>query len=126
LLKFAFNFIGNCAIGINTTIENTYLAKELLEIGSNSYIGKALIANHLWDTHLVIKKIKIDDNVVISDCCCISPGTAIRRNTNLLPLSVTAKNDVISPNSFFFNTPLKRISKQELINVFNFEELDFE
>ncbi len=121
LIKFAFNFIGNCQIGTNTVIEDSYLAKELMKVGNNTYLGKSLLANHLWDKNLIVKKITIGDNVTISDNCCISPGTEIQENVSLLPLSVTTKNDKLSADSIYYNAPLTKITKQELIDVFNLD-----
>jgi len=124
LMRSAFNFIGNCQIGKNTVIEDSYLAKELLIVGDNTYIGKVLLANHLWDKNLIIKKITIGNNVTILDNCCIAPGTEIKDNVSLLPLSVTAKNDKLSTNSIYYNTPLTKISKEGLIHAFNLNTND--
>lgn len=121
LIKPAFNFIGNCYFGKKTVIENSYLAKEFLQVGKNSYIGKALLANHLWDKNLTIKGIIIGDNVSISDNCCIAPGTEIENDVSLLPLSVTSKCDKLTSNSAYFHSPLKKISEEELIQIFNKE-----
>jgi acetyltransferase-like isoleucine patch superfamily enzyme len=121
LIKPAFNFIGNCYFGKNTVIENSYLAKEFLQVGKNSYIGKALLANHLWDKNLTIKGISIGDNVDISDNCCIAPGTEIEDDVTLLPLSVTSKCDKLTANSAYFHSPLKKISEEELIQIINYE-----
>ena len=121
LIKPAFNFIGNCYFGKNTVIENSYLAKEFLQVGKNSYIGKALLANHLWDKNLTIKGIRIGDNVDISDNCCIAPGTEIEDDVTLLPLSVTSKCDKLTANSAYFHSPLKKISEEELIQIINYE-----
>ena len=99
LMKPALNFIGNCQIGKGTVIENSYIAKEFLKVGQHSYIGKALLANHLWDKNLTIKRIIIGDNVEISDNCCIAPGTEIENKVSILPLSVTSKNEKLSVNS---------------------------
>jgi len=121
LIKPAFNFIGNCYFGKKTVIENSYLAKEFLQVGKNSYIGKALLANHLWDKNLTIKGIIIGDNVSISDNCCIAPGTEIENDVSLLPLSVTSKCDKLTSNSAYFHSPLKKISEEELIQIINYE-----
>jgi acetyltransferase-like isoleucine patch superfamily enzyme len=64
-------------------------------------LGKALFANHLWDKNLTIKRIIIGDNVAISDNSCIAPGTEIENNVTVLPLSVTSKNEKLSPNSVY-------------------------
>ncbi|MFX0030352.1 MAG: DapH/DapD/GlmU-related protein [Candidatus Hermodarchaeota archaeon] len=98
LIKPAFNFIGNCQFGKNTVIEDCFIAKEFLKVGSNSYLGKALLANHLWDKNLTIKSIIIGNNVDISDNCCIAPGTEIEDNVTVLPLFVTSKDDKLRSN----------------------------
>ncbi|MFX0041864.1 MAG: hypothetical protein ACFE8L_03030 [Candidatus Hodarchaeota archaeon] len=120
LLISGFNFIGNCNFGKNTVIEDSYIAKELLNVGDNVYLGRCLIENHLWDKSLTIKSINIEDNVVISDCCCIAPGSEIENNVFLLPLSVTAKNSKLKSKSLYFGAPLNRVSKIELIKIMNF------
>ncbi len=124
LIKFAYNNIGNCQIGRNTVIEDSFLAKEFLEVGNNVYLGKVLIATHLWDKNLSIKKIIIGDNVVIQDNSCIAPGTEIEENVSLFPLSITVKCEKLIANSFYLNTPLVKISNEELINAFNLNLYD--
>ena len=109
LIKPAFNLIGNCQFGKNTVIEDCFIGKEFLKIGSNSYLGKALLANHLWDRNLTIKRIIIGDNVEISDNCCIAPGTVIDNNVTVLPLSVTSKYGKLSFNSVYYHSPSKKI-----------------
>jgi acetyltransferase-like isoleucine patch superfamily enzyme len=117
LIKPAFNFIGNCYFGKNTVIENSYIAKELLHVGKDSYLGKALLANHLWDKTLTIKGIIIGDNVEISDNCCVAPGTVIENDVTLLPLSTTSKSDKLTSNSVYNHSPLKKISREELTTI---------
>ncbi|MFX1344246.1 MAG: hypothetical protein ACFFAI_04010 [Promethearchaeota archaeon] len=121
LIKPAFNFIGNCCFGKKTVIENSYLAKEFLKVGENSYIGKTLLANHLWDKNLTIKSITIGENVSISDNCCIAPGTEIKNDVSLLPLSVTSKSERLTSSSAYFDSPIKRIPEVELIRIINYK-----
>jgi acetyltransferase-like isoleucine patch superfamily enzyme len=121
LIKPAFNFIGNCHFGKKTVIENSYLAKEFLHVGENSYIGKTLLANHLWDKNLTIKGIIIGDNVSISDNCCIAPGTEIEDDVSLLPLSVSSKCEKLTSNSAYFHSPIKTIPEEELIRIINYK-----
>ncbi|MFX1326491.1 MAG: hypothetical protein ACFE8N_16185, partial [Promethearchaeota archaeon] len=113
LIKPAFNFIGNCHFGKNTIIENSYIAKEYLDVGKNTYLGNALFANQLWDKNLTIKSIVIGNSVEVLDNCCIAPGTEIGDNTTLLPLTVTSKSDKIASNSIIHYPPLtKKIKKK--------------
>ncbi|MFW9826354.1 MAG: hypothetical protein ACFFEY_01900 [Candidatus Thorarchaeota archaeon] len=123
LINFAFNFIGNCVVGKDTIIEDSFIAKELLKIGNNTYIGKTLTANHLWDKNLTIKKVCIGSNVVISDLCCVSPGALIKDNTSLLPLSLIRKSEILSPDSVFFDSKIKKLSKKEILNNLNINTL---
>ena len=123
LIKPAFNFIGNCAIGKNTILEDLYIAKEHLEIGHNVYLGNIIVANHYWDKSLSVKGIKIQDKVVVSDGCCIGPGTEIGEKTSILPLSITTKSDILRPNSYYFDIPIQEISKEDLRKKYNFKEI---
>ena len=120
LIKPAFNFIGNCYFGKKTVIENSYVAKEFLKVGENSYIGKTLLANHLWDKNLTIKGITIGDNVNISDNCCIAPGTEIENGVSLLPLSVTSKYEKLTSISVSIHSPIKTLPEEELIRIINY------
>ncbi len=125
LLNPAFNFIKNCKIGKNTVIEDSFIAKEFLEVGNNVYLGKLLSATHLWDKNLTIKNITIGENVTISDNCCIAPGTAIENNVSLFPLSVTAKFDKLKSNCIYYNAPLTEISIKKLNQTFIYKVDDF-
>ncbi|MFW9879072.1 MAG: acyltransferase [Candidatus Thorarchaeota archaeon] len=119
LIKPAFNFIGSCYFGKRTVIENSYLAKEFIKVGKNSYLGKSLLANHLWDKNLTIKSIVIGNDVEISDNCCVAPGTEIENEVTLLPLSITSKYDKLSSNFIYYQSPLKKIPEEELVQIFN-------
>ncbi|TFG07870.1 MAG: hypothetical protein EU539_03875 [Promethearchaeota archaeon] len=121
LIKTVFNFIGNCDFGKNVVIEDLYIAKEFLSVGDNVYIGKAMLANHLWDKNLYVKGIKINNNVVISDGCCIAPGTIIENNVDLLPLSITSKGEKLAQNSIYFDAPICKITEDELLKLFNLD-----
>ncbi|TXT67020.1 MAG: membrane protein of unknown function [Promethearchaeota archaeon] len=121
LITPVFNFIGNCIISPGAIIEDLHLAKEFIEIGENAYLGKILLANQLWDAQLTVKGVKIDKNVVISDGCCIAPGTSIKNNTTILPFSITSKDDMLSPNSYYFGAPIQKITKKELFQLFDLQ-----
>ncbi|MHA1292881.1 MAG: hypothetical protein ACTSQJ_09465 [Promethearchaeota archaeon] len=121
ILNPIFNFVGNCQIGKGTVIENGFIAKEFLKIGKSSYIGNNVLTDHLWDKNLMVKSVNIKENVIIPDLCCISPGTTIENNVNFFPLSITLKNCVISKNSFHYDIPIKRVSKNDIKKIFNID-----
>ena len=124
LIKSIFNFIGNCKIGKKTVIEDMFIAKEFLEVGSNSYLGKIMIANQLWDNNLTIKKIIIKNHVVVSDGTCIAPGTKIENNVSIIPLSITAKCDILTSQSIYYSAPIKKIDEEYLSELFNINLLE--
>jgi acetyltransferase-like isoleucine patch superfamily enzyme len=119
LIKFCLSWIGRCKIGKNTILEDMYIAKDYLEIGNNCYIGKTLLTNHLWGENLFVKRIKINDNVVILDGSTISPGSFIDSNVNILPLSFTLKSEDLSKKSRYYDIPLNQISEEDLMKKFN-------
>ncbi len=120
LIKAVFNFIGNCCFQKGVVIEDLYLGKEFIEVGENVYLGKCLLSNQTWDQDLTIKGVKIGDNVVISDGCCIPPGNDINENTTILPFSITSKDSHLVSNSVYYGAPIKKIhSKQNLIEILN-------
>ncbi|MBY9006189.1 MAG: hypothetical protein KGD63_05480 [Candidatus Lokiarchaeota archaeon] len=120
LIKSVFNFIGGCSIGKGTIIEDMYLSKEFIHIGENAYIGKILLTNQLWDTALTVKGVKIEDNVVINDGCCIAPGNIIEKGVSILPFSITSKYEHLKSNKIYYDAPIKEIkNKEELIKIMN-------
>jgi UDP-3-O-[3-hydroxymyristoyl] glucosamine N-acyltransferase len=101
-----------------------YLAKEFINVGENAYLGKILLTNQLWDKELTVKGVKIEDGVVVNDGCCIGPGTHIKKNTTVLPFSITSKNDVLDSNSVYFDATVKKIkTEEELIKILNFKPI---
>ena len=119
LLAPFFNFIGNCYIGKNSVIEDLYMAKEYVWIGDDVYLGNILLANHYWDKNLTVKGIKIEDNAVICDGCCIGPGSYIQKNATLLPLSITTKSDIMKSDEFYHNIPIKKMKSAKIIDFFD-------
>jgi acetyltransferase-like isoleucine patch superfamily enzyme len=96
-----------------------YIAKDYLEIGNNCYLGKTLLTNHLWGENLFVKKIKIKDNVVISDGSTISPGSCIDSNVNIFPLSFTLKSEDLNKKARYYDIPLNQLSEKDLMKKFN-------
>jgi hypothetical protein len=124
LIKSVFNFIGGCHFGKDCVIEDMYLAKEFINVGENVYLGKILLTNQLWDKELTVKGVKIEDGAVVSDGCCIGPGTYIKKNTTVLPFSITSKNEVLDSNSVYYDATVKKIkTEKELIKILNFKPI---
>ncbi len=122
LIKPVFNYIGGCSIGKGTVIEDMYLSKEFINIGENSYLGKILLTNQLWDRVLTVKGIKISNRVVICDGCCIAPGNVIEDDVTILPFSITSKHEHLKANKIYYDAPIKEIqNKDELMRILNIE-----
>jgi carbonic anhydrase/acetyltransferase-like protein (isoleucine patch superfamily) len=120
LIKPVFNFIGNCYIQKGAVIEDMHLSKEFLKIGQNAYLGKILLTNQLWDQELTVKGVKVGENVVICDGCCIAPGTIIKDDTTILPFSITSKDDILKSDSLYYGAPINKIeNKEQLKHLMN-------
>lgn len=117
LTKPFFNYVGNCYFGKGTVLEDMHIAKEFLTVGKNSYLGKIVMTNHLWDKNLIVKGIEIGDNNVISDGSCISPGTKIGANTNLYPFTMVPKNTHLESESSYHGLPPKKIEEDNFLKI---------
>ena len=123
LLKSTFNYVGNCQIGKGVVIEDVYSAKEFLHIGDHAYIGNCLLANHLWDKNLIVKGINIENNAVISDGCSISPGTDIKSDSTILPLSTTKKFTKTESGSLYYGSPIEKLKDITDLNSYSEPDL---
>jgi acetyltransferase-like isoleucine patch superfamily enzyme len=117
LTKPFFNYVGNCHFGEGTTLEDMHIAKEFLNVGPNSYLGKIVLTNHLWDKHLTVNDLEIGENSVISDGSCISPGTKVGNNATLLPFTMVPKNAILASDSYYSGLPPKKVDEENFRSI---------
>ncbi len=83
----------------------------LVDLGENCIIGhNSEVWGHLIEGNkLIIKKVKIGDNVTIGAKSIIMPGAVIGDNTIIGAMSLVPKNKVLEPNSVYVGVPVHKI-----------------
>ena len=100
---------------------------EFIELGKNVFLGHgcSINASMVLDSYLIIKKVTIEDNVVIGSNSFIAPGTHIYKNSILVTMSITRINQKLKPYSIYGGIPAKKIKKREgdsLLSAQNIEK----
>jgi carbonic anhydrase/acetyltransferase-like protein (isoleucine patch superfamily) len=96
-------------IGRHCICDNSWISSEFVSIGKNVIIGmnSTLISFGIEQDNFIIKRITIEDNVLIGAKCVILPGTVIKQNAKLEAHSYTNFNDVLKGDSLYSGHPAK-------------------
>ncbi|UCC20104.1 MAG: hypothetical protein JSV62_02145 [Promethearchaeota archaeon] len=130
-------------LGVKTSFSNSlyegWVDCEFVEFGKNVKIGQGsfVISNLIIQDRLIIKKVSIQDNVIIGAHSIVLPGTIIESNTILDTISMTLVNQHLESNSTYRGAPAKKIRdyslnidetelKEHIFDKKNFEEYDIE
>lgn len=106
--RFILRFFG-VRIGKHCICDNSWISSEFISIGKNVILGmnSTLISFGIEQDYLIIKKITIEDNVLLGAKCVILPGTIIKQNCKLEAHSYTDYNAVLKENSLYSGHPAK-------------------
>jgi acetyltransferase-like isoleucine patch superfamily enzyme len=106
--RFTLRFFG-VKIGKHCICDNSWISSEFVSIGKNTILGmnSTLITFGIEQDNFIIKKITIEDNVLIGAKCIILPGTYIKQNCKLEAHSYTNYNDVLKENALYSGHPAK-------------------
>ncbi len=107
--RFMLRFFG-VKIRRNGIHDNSWISSEFVSIGKNVIIGmnSTLLSFGIEQDKFILKKIVIEDNVLIGAKCVILPGTHIKRNAKLSAHSYTNFNHVLEENSVYIGHPAKK------------------
>jgi len=125
-------------LGVKTSYSNSlyegWIDCEFLEFGKNVKIGQGsfIISNIIIKDKLILKKVTIQDNVIIGAHSIVLPGTIIESNTILNAISMTTVDQRLVSNSIYNGFPAKKMEGSELINnkdqvkhlIFNTKDLE--
>lgn len=115
-------------VGKNTSLQEGWVDTEFLEIGDNVRLGQGslILSSLIAENKLILKKTKINDDVIIGMHSVIFPGTNIESNTILDALSTTNVNQTLDENSIYRGSPCEKVFKNPQIdNKDTFENLIF-
>ncbi|MFW9828307.1 MAG: acyltransferase [Candidatus Thorarchaeota archaeon] len=106
--RFTLRFFG-VKIGKNCICDNNWISSEFVNIGKNVIIGmnSNVLSFGIEGDKFILKRIKIEDNVVIGAKCILLPGTHIKYNTDLSAHSYTNIDQILEENSIYLGHPAK-------------------
>jgi acetyltransferase-like isoleucine patch superfamily enzyme len=106
--RFTLRFFG-VKIGRNGIHDNSWISSEFVSIGKNVIIGmnSNILSFGIEQDKFILKKIIIEDNVLIGAKCVLLPGTYIKCNARLSAHSYTKFNQVLEEKSIYIGHPAK-------------------
>ncbi len=106
--RFMLRFFGT-RIGSRTLCDNSWISPEYVSIGKNVIIGmgSVILSHGLEQEKLIIKKVCIEDNVLIGAKCVLLPGTVIKKNSCLSAHSYTDRDEILEENGVYWGHPAR-------------------
>ncbi|MFX0070848.1 MAG: hypothetical protein ACFFAO_07140 [Candidatus Hermodarchaeota archaeon] len=113
------SFKFNCANG-------GWIDCEFIEFGKNIRIGQGsvVMSNVIIGDKLIIKKVVLNDNVIIGAHSVVMPGTVIKENTILDGLSMTVIDQNLEANSIYSKRPAIKVGLNRVLSNKNKIELE--
>jgi len=111
--RFTLRFFG-VKIGKKTICDNSWISSEFVSIGKNVIIGmnSSVLSFGIEQDNFILKKVKVESDVLIGAKCVLLPGTLIKRNAKLSAHSYTNHNAVLEENSIYMGHPAKLKKKE--------------
>ncbi len=106
--RFTLQFFG-VKIGKKTLCDNSWISSEFVSIGENVIIGmnSTVLSFGIEQDNFILKKIRVENDVLIGAKCVILPGTVIKRKVKLVAHSYTNHNAVLEEDSIYMGHPAK-------------------
>jgi len=106
--RFTLRFFG-VNIGKNTICDNAWIFSEFVDIGDNVIIGmgSTILPFGIEQEKFILRRIIIEDNVLIGAKCSLMPGTKIGKGVELSAQSFTKYNQILEENSMYMGQPAK-------------------
>ncbi len=107
-------------LGVRTSFSNSlykgWIDCEFIEFGKNIKVGQGsfIISNIIIQDKLIIKRVSIEDNVIIGANAIVMPGTVIESNTILDTISMTKINQHLEKNSTYHGSPAVKMENIQL------------
>ncbi len=111
--RFTLRFFG-VKIGKKTICDNSWISSEFVSIGKNVIIGmnSSVLSFGIEQDNFILKKVRVESEVLIGAKCVLLPGTLIKRNAKLSAHSYTNHNAVLEEDSIYVGHPAKLKSEK--------------
>jgi len=115
-------------LGVKTSFSNSlsegWVDIEFVDFGKNVKLGQGslIVSNVIINNKLIIKRVIIDDNVIIGAHSVVMPGTIIEKNTILDAISMTTINQHLERDSLYRGRPAKKV--METSQIVDFRKLN--
>jgi acetyltransferase-like isoleucine patch superfamily enzyme len=106
--RFTLRFFG-VKIGRGTICDNSWISSEFVSIGKNVIIGmnSSILSFGIEQENFILKKVRVENNVLIGAKCVLLPGTIVKQNARLSAHSYTNHNAVLEENLIYNGHPAK-------------------
>ena len=106
--RFTLRFFG-VRIGKKAICDTCWISSEFVNIGNNVIIGmgSTLLSFGIEQDKFILKRIQVEDNVLIGAKCVLLPGTTIKKDSKLSAHSYTKFDDILKDNSIYSGHPAK-------------------
>jgi len=106
--RFTLRFFG-VKIGRYGICDNCWISSEFISIGKNVIIGmgSTLLSFGIEQDKFILRRIIIEDNVLIGAKCVLLPGTYMKQNSKLSAHSYTNFDYIFEENSIYMGHPAK-------------------
>ena len=106
--RFTLRFFG-VRIGKKAICDTCWISSEFVNIGNNVIIGmgSTLLSFGIEQDKFILKRIQVEDNVLIGAKCVLLPGTIIKKDSKLSAHSYTKFDDILKDNSIYSGHPAK-------------------
>ena len=106
--RFTLRFFG-VKIGKSTICDNSWISSEFVKIGKNVIIGmnSTIISFGIEQEKLILKRIIIEDEVLIGAKCVLLPGTLVKKGAKISAHSYTNYDFICEENLIYLGHPAK-------------------
>ncbi len=96
------------------SLHDGWIDSEFIEIGNNVKLGQGslILSSMIIRDKLILKSVKIHDNVIIGIHSVILPGTEIKNNTIIDTNSSTKIDQILESDSIYRGSPCEKINKK--------------
>ena len=110
----AFRWFG-IRMDFSSHLNDTWCDAEFVDFGHNCLIGQGatIMSSMVVGKYLIIKRVVVEDYVLIGGLTAIAPGTIVKHDSMIGALSTTTYDQVLDPGWIYFGIPVIKLKKNK-------------